>query len=301
MTTFLKLTNRGVSSLATTIDDSELVISVQSGDGALFPSTFPFHVSVGAEIMSCTGRATDALTVTRGVEGTSGAIALEGAVVSLNITAGVIDTITDALDTLEAVTPLLADGSEDLTGAWNLGSQALTNVATDIISEATAATGVTIDSVLLKDGLVDGIDVAARDHAVYTDAEAIAAVEGEATLALSGAVAVSGTLSYKGLLPITDPGNGGAIPVTVSGVVPIVTGGAETRTLADPLAVGQEMIIGLKTYIGDCVITSASPVNQTGNTILTGGAVGAYIHLVAIEDEADIEWRIVANDGWALS
>jgi len=37
-------------------------------------------------------------------------------------------------------------------------------------------------------GTVDGVDIAGRDHARYADAEAIAAVEGEATLALTGLV-----------------------------------------------------------------------------------------------------------------
>ncbi len=44
------------------------------------------------------------------------------------------------------------------------GNVSVLSVITDTISEKTAAAGVTIDSVLLKDGLVDGIDVAARDH-----------------------------------------------------------------------------------------------------------------------------------------
>jgi len=44
-------------------------------------------------------------------------------------------------------------------------------------------------------GTVDGVDIAARDHAKYTNGEAITAVEGEATLALSGAVAVTGILT----------------------------------------------------------------------------------------------------------
>lgn len=35
----------------------------------------------------------------------------------------------------------------------------------DTIAETTGAAGVTIDGVLLKDGLVDGVDIAARDHA----------------------------------------------------------------------------------------------------------------------------------------
>ena len=141
-----------------------------------------------------------------------------------------------------------------------------------------------------------------RDTILLQPQTALTGVAGSfTTLAASGATALTGTFSYKGLKPIADPGNGNAISVALSGVVPIVTVGVETRTIADPAVVGQEMIIGFKTDGGNCVITTASPVNQTGNNTLTGEDVGDYIHLVAIEDGADIEWRIVANDGWALS
>jgi len=53
----------------------------------------------------------------------------------------------------------------------------------DTINELTGAAGVTIETVLLKDGLVDGVDVAARDHAKYTDAEALAAAKAGAGIA----------------------------------------------------------------------------------------------------------------------
>ena len=56
--------------------------------------------------------------------------------------------------------------------SWNKTGDLIINdlsssgtISVDTIAEKTGATGVTLDSVLLKDGLVDGIDVAARDHA----------------------------------------------------------------------------------------------------------------------------------------
>jgi predicted RecA/RadA family phage recombinase len=100
---------------------------------------------------------------------------------------------------------------------------------------------------------------------------------------------------------IADPGDGEAIPVTVSGSVSLVSAGAETRTLADPTFVGQQLSLGFKTDGGDVVVTSASPVNQTGNNTLTFADVGDHLQLTAIEDGSDIEWRVVANDGVALS
>ena len=100
---------------------------------------------------------------------------------------------------------------------------------------------------------------------------------------------------------IDDPGDGNAIPVNVSGHVPLVTAGAETRTIADATKAGLTLDLYLKTDGGDCVVTTASPANQTGNNTLTFADVGDHLRLGSIEDGSDFEWRIVANDGVALS
>ena len=98
-----------------------------------------------------------------------------------------------------------------------------------------------------------------------------------------------------------DPGDAGAIPVTRSGTCPLVTEGAETRTLAIPTFAGQLLNLGFKTDGGDCVVTAASGVNQTGNNTLTFADAGDEILLVAIENGAALAWRVVSNDGVALS
>lgn len=100
---------------------------------------------------------------------------------------------------------------------------------------------------------------------------------------------------------IVDPGNAGAIPVTGNGHVQIVTAGAETRTIADPTFAGQELLLCMKTDGGDCVVATASPINQAGNNRITMGDAGDSIRLNAIADGADLEWRVVYNDGTALS
>lgn len=100
---------------------------------------------------------------------------------------------------------------------------------------------------------------------------------------------------------VVDPGDAGAIAVNESGSVSLVSAGAETRTLADPTYVGQQLSLGFKTDGGDCVVTSASPINQTGNNTMTFADVGDHLQLTAIEDGADIEWRVDANDGVALT
>ena len=101
---------------------------------------------------------------------------------------------------------------------------------------------------------------------------------------------------------IADPGNAGAIAVTVSGYVPLVTAGAETRTMAAPTYIGQECNLYFKTDgPGDCVVTIATTVNQTGNNTLTFADEGDHILLQAVESGANKRWRVVANDGVALA
>ncbi len=100
---------------------------------------------------------------------------------------------------------------------------------------------------------------------------------------------------------ISDPGNAGAISAAETGRVPLVTTGAETRTLADAIAPGLTLDLYFKTDGGDCVVTTASPCNQTGNNTLTFADAGDHIRLQSIEDGADFEWRVVANDGVALT
>jgi predicted RecA/RadA family phage recombinase len=100
---------------------------------------------------------------------------------------------------------------------------------------------------------------------------------------------------------IADPGNAGAIPVTGSGHVDIVTAGAETRTLAAPSFLGQMLLVSMKTDGGDCVITCATTVNQTGNNTITLNDAGDAVLLQAKANGANKRWSVVSNDGGALS
>lgn len=100
---------------------------------------------------------------------------------------------------------------------------------------------------------------------------------------------------------VADPGNAGAIGVDASGTVQLVTGGAETRTLAAPSFLGQTLCLNLKTDGGDCVVTCATAVNQTGNNKLTLADAGDEITLKAVYNGANLRWRVVSNDGVALA
>lgn len=100
---------------------------------------------------------------------------------------------------------------------------------------------------------------------------------------------------------IADPGDAGAIPVVNSGNVEIVTAGAETRTIAAPTHVGQQLLLAMKTDGGDCVITVATTVNQAGNNTITLNDPGDACLLTAGISGGDIRWRLADVDGAVLS
>lgn len=103
---------------------------------------------------------------------------------------------------------------------------------------------------------------------------------------------------------LADPGDGGHLAPASAAFVRLVSrhaGKGETRTLGDPLFVGQEFDLYFEEDRGDIVITASSPVNQSGNTVLTLQDAGDHLQLVGGRDGAGgFEWRVVCNDGVGL-
>ncbi len=129
----------------------------------------------------------------------------------------------------------------------------------------------------------------------------VAAASGDSTVRVR-LFGLAGQTIYGNMsTPIADPGDAGAIPVTGSGYVSLVSTGAETRTLAAPTFIGQELLLYFKTDGGDCVVTCATTVNETANNTITFTDTGEYISLVAVEEGANLRWRAVGNDGAALT
>ena len=106
-----------------------------------------------------------------------------------------------------------------------------------------------------------------------------------------------------GPVQIPDPGNGGTIEVSHPGYCDLTTAGSETRTLPDPTFKGQ--IIDFTFTVdatGDCVITADSDLNQNSDNIMTFADIGDHVRLIGFYNPTDgWEWRIVANDGAALT
>lgn len=100
----LKLTNEATGLLAANISSAATSISLASSAGAKFPTLAagdwcPIVVVDGAgnkEIMKCTGRVGDVLTVTRGQEGTVARAFVAGSRVDLRLTAAALMAFADA-------------------------------------------------------------------------------------------------------------------------------------------------------------------------------------------------------------
>ena len=100
MTTFLKVRNRSFSKLS---------VACLAGDGtitlvsvATFPVTFPFHVTIDDEILSCTGvGGANIFNVIRAQEGTVAADHAVNSVTELNVTAQLISDLDTAVNTAE--------------------------------------------------------------------------------------------------------------------------------------------------------------------------------------------------------
>ena len=101
-TTFLVPKNNAVSTLDGGINDSVTLLDVAPGEGVLFPSSFPFNITIEDEILKCTNRVTDTLTVVRGEEGTTPASHADGKAVELRITAKAISDLNTAVNAIES-------------------------------------------------------------------------------------------------------------------------------------------------------------------------------------------------------
>lgn len=155
--------------------------------------------------------------------------------------------------------------------------------------------------VALEVGAANGHIEAAVDSRKSTTAAGTSIVDSASLIAGVTVEAALAELAAKVPTAITDPGNAGAIPVTKSGTCAITTAGAETRTLAIPTFAGQMIAISMAVDGGDGVITAASAINQTGNNTITLNDAGDTIVLIGVLRAAALCWRVMVNDGAALT
>ena len=99
----VKFANNAYSTLASGITNSATSITLTTGEGARFPTLTGVHyflatlidASNNLEIVKCTARSTDVLTVVRAQESTTGRAYATGDRIELRITAGVLEALYD--------------------------------------------------------------------------------------------------------------------------------------------------------------------------------------------------------------
>jgi len=100
MTNFLNVKNNAISALASAITSGATSLTVVSGEGSKFPSS-NFNITIDDEILNCSSRSGDVLTVSRAQEDTTASAHAVGSFVSLNLTAKQITDLNTAVNTIE--------------------------------------------------------------------------------------------------------------------------------------------------------------------------------------------------------
>lgn len=96
--------------------------------------------------------------------------------------------------------------------------------------------------------------------------------------------------------------NASAIPANrMNAHVYITTAGAETRTLGNPVLIGQKMTISMSVDGGDCVVATASVFNAAGNNRITFDAVRDKVVLSAVPLGASLVWDLDVNTNAGLT
>ncbi len=115
-TIFLKVKNSGEGTLSGAVDGSTdpVTVALQAGEGAKFPTTFPFDLTIDNEILRARSKpSSDSFLCDRAQQSTTIASHAINAVVELRVTAETITEIQDAINSLETDTHTELHGQED--------------------------------------------------------------------------------------------------------------------------------------------------------------------------------------------
>ena len=292
-TSFLEVKNNAISTLASGITDVATSLTVASGEGALFPSSFPFHITIENEILSCTNRSTDVLTVVREQQGTSGVAHSVNVAVGLNVTAKSVTDLNTAVNAAEnkigtgASTPtankvLRATGTG--TSAW-----AQVNLSTDVTGTLPSSN---ISSGSDDDFLrIDGASVEGRSAAeVLTDIGAGAAA-GSASIVTVGALnsgsitsgftsidVGAGAISTTGLVTAGSISTGGDVFIDSTPADTVYSGITASFVAGEALEDGEVVYLkAADTRVWKAVATAAATSRAIGMVVADQLSAGSAV------------------------
>ena len=135
MTKFIVKNNAESTVADNPLAQSATTLNVSIGEGTNFPSTFPFMITIwddvtypdpgddsGMEIVKCTFRSNDSLTIVRAQEDTSDVAHSQGERVAMLITAGIIDELIT--EVVEDTAPKLGGDLDPNGHGFSIGSDA---------------------------------------------------------------------------------------------------------------------------------------------------------------------------------
>lgn len=238
-------------------------LNITAASGSSFPSTFPFLITIwddsahpdptddaGMEIVRCTGRSTDALTIVRAQEGTGDVAHTLGERVAMLITAGVFNDATYGVSAkLDGIT----------AGA-----------IADIVEDTTPQLGGTLDSNSKQIRWSKGSDVASANALTLGD-------DGN-YFDITGTTAIT-SIATKGIGPVVILHFDGILTLTHNATDLILPSGANITTAAGDEAMFVEYASGDWRCISYMKASGDSVIGGAGDkkAIAWLGAEGAYL------------------------
>ena len=191
--------NNAFSTLASGIGTSDTSITVDTGDGALFPSptgTDYFYATLidtagNLEIVKCTSRSTDTLTVTRAQEGTTATAYSTGDRIELRVTAAGLTDVISQCTTAQAAAEAALDSFDDRYLGAKSSAPAVDNDG-DALIDGALYFNTTDDEMYVYDlGNTTWITVSNTATSVAAAASAANAATSESNAAASAAAAAA--------------------------------------------------------------------------------------------------------------
>lgn len=270
--------NNGASQLAANIGPSDTALLVTAGQGVRFPSPAGgryfaltlVHFTTGAiEVVRCTARAADTLTIVRGQDGTTPISFTTGSIAEARLTAGMLTDMDWRTAFNSANTPLVLDGSgmiadglipagitRDSELAAGLAGKQNTLGFTPVQQGTGVGQSPNVVKIGWKAGSKIGITIDASDQGNI-------AMEGWVT-SLRGAASGLAPLDGSGLVPV------GNIPALGY----LATAGG---TVTGSMAVNGTLSVGSTISTSGAVQTSQTFQSSGANVVVAGNGGAVYL------------------------
>lgn len=309
-------TNNASTLLTAAINTSATTLSVTTGTGLLFPNPSSpdyFYVTVAnsggtLEIMKCTSRATDTLTVVRAQEGTTATAYSIGDKVELRVTAAGLankldkDTGGTVAGPVTVSGALTAGSTLAVTGATTLASTLSAGAST--LASASVTGNETVGGTLGVTGAATFSSTVGVTGALTASGGVVGNVTGNLTGNITGNATVGGTLGVTGAITGTSGATitGGLTVDTFAGAgvatVSDVNTGTSTTKLVTPASLAGSST-GAAAWVkwagqttnGNCTILKSKNVSSVNRT-----AVGTYTINFAVA-LADANYAITGTAG----